>query len=189
VSLRTDATARTFAAVPLDEFRSLDIQARELRQMSARGALVGLVGAFLFLAACGGGGPSQQTPSSAATDSGKNTAIERIHSRYLISEFEKDKDAAAKRFRGKVVIFEAFVDQHGTNDQGPYVRVKSEPFAARFIYCYYDSSQAADLANLESGSVVFLMGRIGEFADILLLASECQKAQGEMLGGGTKGGG
>lgn len=155
--------------------------------MSTRGALVALVGAFLFLAACGAS-PSQQTPASAATDGSRAEAIERIHSRYLVSEFEKDKSAAAKRFGDKLVIFEAFVDQHGTNDHGPYVRVKSEPFATRFIYCYYDSSQEADIANLKSGSVVFLKGRIGEFEDVFLSASECAVAQGEQLGGGTRGG-
>lgn len=155
--------------------------------MSTRGAVIALASTFLFLTACGGG-PSQQTPASSVSDSGKTATIERIHSRYLISEFERDKSAAARRFGEKVVIFEGFVDQHGTNDRGPYVRVKSEPFATRFIYCYYDSSLGADIANLKSGSVVFLKGRIGEFADVLLSVSECALAEGELLGGGTKGG-
>lgn len=159
--------------------------------MNARGAMVALVGVFLSLAACGGGevSPSQQAGASPAADSATGAANERIHSRYLIAEFEKNKDAAAKRFGGKFVIFEVFVDQHGTNDHGPYVRVKSEPFATRFIYCYYDSSQEAAIANLKSGSVEFLKGRIGEFEDVFLSVRECSLAQGELLGGGTKGGG
>ena len=156
--------------------------------MNTRGAMVLFVGVFLFLAACGGGelSPTQQAGGSAAQDSA--TSAERIHSRYLIAEFEKDKDAAAKRFGGKFVIFEVFVDQLGTNDRGGYVRVKSEPFANRFIYCYYDSSQEAAITNLQSGSVVFLQGRIGEFEQVLLSATECSLARVETLGGGIQGG-
>jgi hypothetical protein len=150
-----------------------------------RVAAIAIAGISLILAACGGGEGSPSKPADGTSaPAGGGDAGQRLHSRYLISEFEKNKDAAARQFGGKMVTFEGFVDRHGTNDDGTYVRVKSEPYASRFIYCYYDSSQEAAIEGLNPGVIVFLTARIGEFQDVFLSASECSVAQPE---GGTGG--
>lgn len=159
--------------------------------MSTRVIAIAIAAVAIIAAACGGNddAASNEAAGTGTTPAAAGSAVaERIHARYLISEFERDSEAATKRFGGKFVTFESFVDKHGSNDTGDYVRVKSEPFATRFIYCYYDKSLAPEIPALESGSVVFLNGRIGEFEDVFLQVYECSIAEVELKGGGTQSG-
>lgn len=144
-----------------------------------------VMAAVLVVAACGGG----DSDDADTGDAGSQVSTERIPSRYLLNAFEQDKSAADKEYGNKYVTFEAFVDQHGTNDVGTHIRLKSEPFATRYIYCYYDPAQQLDIPKLEFGSVVFINGRVGEFEDIFLQVFDCSPATVETGGGGTLSGG
>lgn len=144
-----------------------------------------VMAAVLVIAACGGG----SNDDADTGDAGSQVSTERIHSRYLISEFERDGSGAAKEYGDKYITFEAFVDQHGTNSIGTHVRLKSEPFATRFIYCYYDPALQLDIPKMEFGSVVFVTGRVGEFEDIFLQVFDCSPATVDTAGGGTLSGG
>ncbi len=145
-----------------------------------------VLAAVLVMAACGG---SDDGAGGESENGGGNSATtESIHSRYLLSEFEIDNASAARKFGDKYVTFEAFVDKHDSNDEGTFVRLKSEPFATRYIYCYYNPAQQTDIPDMEFGSVVFITGRIGVFEDIFLRVYDCSAATVETAGGGTKSG-
>jgi len=148
---------------------------------------IAILAAIVVVVACGGNDDSAggNSENGGAASSVSN---ERIHSRYLISEFEVDNPAAAEKFGDKYVTFKAFVDKHDSNDEGTFVRLKSEPFATRYIYCYYDPAQQPEIPNIDFGSVVFMTGRIGVFEDIFLYVYDCSPATVETEGGGTKSG-
>ncbi len=151
--------------------------------MARYSGVVALMAIVMLIAACGG---SDDPDNGGASDGGGGSdSAERIHSKNLISDFERDQAAADRKYGNKYVTIEAFVDKHDTNDTGTFIRVKSEAFATRFIYCYYDPAQQPDIPGLESGSVVFLNGRVGEFESIILQVFDCSTVTVETSGGGT----
>jgi hypothetical protein len=146
-----------------------------------------IMATMLFVAACGAddGGGSGDTGNGS---DGNQESGKRVHSKILISEFERDNSTATREFGDKYVTVESFVDKHNSDEVGTYVRLKSEPFATRFIFCYYDPAVQLDIPDLESESVVFMNGRVGEFQDIFLRMYDCSTAAVDTAGGGIKSG-
>lgn len=142
---------------------------------------------MLAIVACGGSDAAVERDSE--NDAGSQVSTERVLSRYLISAFERDKSAATRQYGDKYITFEAFVDKHDSNETGTFVRLKSEPFATRYIFCYYDPALRLDIPKMEYGSVVFVNGRVGEFEDVFLQVYDCSAATVDTGGGGIQSGG
>lgn len=106
---------------------------------------------------------NQNSSSSSAPLSGDEIAAED-----LFDEFQKDKDAAESKYKGKVIVVRGTVDTTKTEGTSPYITMKTSSLILR-VQCIFPKSETSAVSGLSKGQTIRVRGKVfGRIGNVVL---------------------
>lgn len=135
-------------------------------------SLVALGLMFVVVAACSNlRKRSSDSPTSNAreTRASESAAPGQISAEDLFQEFQKDKDAAERKYKGQMVTVTGTIDKVKIGPSGnPYVLMKTSSLVLR-VQFLFDKSNEAALSQLKEGERVTIRGRVfGRIGNVVI---------------------
>ena len=106
---------------------------------------------------------------TASSDSTQSSSAEEITADALFDEYQKDKEAADQKYKGKVLTITGTVDSVKVGTSGnPYVTMKTSNLILRVQFLFKKKDEGA-LARLRQGDHATIRGRLsGRIGNVLL---------------------
>jgi hypothetical protein len=134
-------------------------------------ALLALGLMVVVVAACSRGRKSSSSPTSNAreTNASEPAAPGELTADALFEEYQKDKDAADRKYKGQVITVSGTVDKIKIGPSGnPYVTMKTSSLVLRVQFLFKKSDESA-LSRLSEGQRATIRGKVyGRVGNVLL---------------------
>jgi hypothetical protein len=118
---------------------------------------------------CGRMRKTQPTPSNEGNAPlRERTAPGEIAAEDLFAEYQKDKNAADTRYKGKVITVKGTVDTMKTETGNPYITMKTSSLILR-VQCIFPKGDASTVSGLTKGQTVRVRGKVfGRIGNVVL---------------------
>jgi predicted phosphodiesterase len=108
--------------------------------------------------------PSNQRSSSAS----EPAAPGEITAEDLFEEYQKNKNAADEKYKGKIITVRGTVDTTKVGSGNPYITMKTSSLMLR-VQCIFTRADNDAVSGLEKGQTVRVRGRVfGRIGNVLL---------------------
>lgn len=106
---------------------------------------------------------NQNSPTSSAPVSADEIAAED-----LFAEYQKDKDAADSKYKGKTIVVRGTVDTSKVDSTNPYITMKTSSTILR-VQCIFPKSDSSAVSGLSKGQSVRVRGKVfGRIGNVVL---------------------
>jgi hypothetical protein len=106
---------------------------------------------------------NQNSPASSAPMS-----ADEISAEDLFAEYQKDKDAADNKYKGKVIVVRGTVDTSKVDSTNPYITLKTSSLILR-VQCIFSKSDSSTVSGLTKGQTVRVRGKVfGRIGNVVL---------------------
>jgi hypothetical protein len=108
--------------------------------------------------------PLNQNSSSAS----EPAAPGEISAEDLFAEYQQDKDAADRKYKGKVIVVSGTVDTIKAETGNPYITMKTSSLILR-VQCIFKSADSSAVGGLTKGQTVHVRGKVfGRIGNVVL---------------------
>lgn len=127
---------------------------------------------FVVVAACNRGRKSSP-PRPSETTAPETSAPGQLTAQALFDEYDKDKDAADRKYKGQVITVTGTIDKVKIGLSGkPYVTLKTSSLILR-VQCLFQKDDESAVSELSEGQQVTFRGKVyGRIGNVLL--DDCQ---------------
>lgn len=107
---------------------------------------------------------SNQNPSSSSAP----LSVDEIAAEDLFDEFQKDKNAAESKYKGKTIVVRGTVDTSKTDSTNPYITMKTSSMILR-VQCIFPKSDTSTVSGLTKDQTVRVRGKVfGRIGNVVL---------------------
>ena len=131
-----------------------------------------LLALFLLVVVVLGCGRSRKSATANSNQNSSSSsapmAADEIGAEELFDEFQKDKNAAETKYKGKTITVRGTVDTTKTDSTNPYITMKTSSLILR-VQCIFPKSDTATVSGLTKGQTVRVRGKVfGRIGNVVL---------------------